>query len=195
MSTNDILELFRGGDEKAFREIYKAFSRNLLYYSINIVKDREMAEDVVSEAFVKLYKRRLIMESMDHIKRSLYIMCKNKSIDLMRRVMKERKNSFEIRPNLDKEDEVDLEHQAKVEMLKSLLLDSMMEELAKLPNRRRTIIWMYFFKSKTTDEIARDLHLNTQTVLNHKTRGLDHLRKIFSDKGISSWDDQEAGLA
>jgi len=57
------------------------------------------------------------------------------------------------------------------------LLQSLGEAIDKLPKQRKTILQLYFFGQKTTAEIAEQLNLNSQTVLNHKTRALEALRK------------------
>ena len=52
-----------------------------------------------------------------------------------------------------------------------------MAEIEKLPRQRKAIVRLYFFEQKTASEIAEQLGLNSQTVLNHKSKALEPLRK------------------
>jgi len=52
-----------------------------------------------------------------------------------------------------------------------------MQEIDKLPRQRKTILRLYFFEQKSTSEIAEQMGLNSQTVLNHKAKALESLRK------------------
>ena len=45
------------------------------------------------------------------------------------------------------------------------------------PSPFKTILRLYFFEQKNTIEIAELLQLSPQTVLNHKTKAIDALRK------------------
>ena len=50
-------------------------------------------------------------------------------------------------------------------------------ELEKLPKQAKAVLHLYYFKEKNTKEIASLLNLSGQTVLNHKTKGLQSLRR------------------
>jgi RNA polymerase sigma-70 factor (family 1) len=167
------LHAFRRGDEKAFRWVYDRLGKPLYYFAQNIVDSPAEAEDIVANAFVKLCGRsRETMESYEHIKRWLYVIVRNEAIDYLRYKNRSREVHQDLLHSRDKE-----EQKVDLEMLRMDLLQSLQEAIKKLPKQRKTILQLYFFEQKTTAEIAEQMQLNSQTVLNHKTRALESLRK------------------
>ena len=53
----DWLTAFNQGNSSAFREIFENYNRLLFTCAVQLVKDKEQAEDIVSEAFAKLWQR------------------------------------------------------------------------------------------------------------------------------------------
>lgn len=169
---NATMVAFREGDKDAFREIYDCLVRPLTYFVENIVFSQIDAEDIVANAFSKLFKARSDMRSIEHVKRWLYVIARNEAIDYLRLRRKRRETHSEI-TYLDSEwsDHFETEH------VKAAVLQGLLQEIEKLPRQRKTILRLYFFEQKSTAEIAIQLGLNAQTVLNHKAKALESLRK------------------
>jgi RNA polymerase sigma factor (sigma-70 family) len=167
-----IIHAFRDGDKDAFREVYDKMVRPLTYYVENIIFSTVDAEDIVASAFSKLYNARTGMRSVEHIKRWLYVIVRNESIDYLRLRSRLRESHSEVAYL-----EAESDDQHETERVKSALFQDVLSEIEKLPRQRRTILRLYFFEQKTTAEIAQLMGLNTQTVLNHKAKALDSLRK------------------
>jgi RNA polymerase sigma factor (sigma-70 family) len=167
-----IMISFREGDKHAFRWIHDQMVRPLTYFVENIIFSKTDAEDIVANAFYKLFHARTGMKSYEHIKRWLYVIVRNESIDYLR-IKAKRKESHHDLAYL----EAGFVEQAETERVKTMLLQSILEEIEKLPKQRKTILRLYFFEQKTTSEIADQLGLNSQTVLNHKAKALESLRK------------------
>lgn len=167
-----IMKAFREGDKDAFREIYDRTVRPLTFFVENIVYSSIEAEDIVASAFHKLYNARTGMRSFEHVKRWLYVTVRNQSIDYLRVRARKRESHGEL-AYLD----VASEEQMETERVKAELLRNILAEIDKLPRQRKAILRAYFFEQKTTAEIAGQLGLNPQTVLNHKAKALDALRK------------------
>jgi RNA polymerase sigma-70 factor (family 1) len=172
------LSAFRDGNADAFKLVYDRLSKSLLYFVQNIIDSPHDAEDIVASAFLKLFNARQGMESYDHVKRWLYVIVRNEAIDYLRY----RTRSREVHQDVGYMAEVD-EEMVDLEMLKMNLLQSLWEAIDGLPRQRKAIVQLYFFEKKTTAEIAEQLQLNSQTVLNHKTRALEALRKTVMMPG------------
>jgi RNA polymerase sigma-70 factor (ECF subfamily) len=167
-----IIHAFREGDRDAFREVYDKMVRPLTYYVENIIFSPIDAEDIVASAFSKLYNARAGMRSIEHIKRWLYVIVRNESIDYLRCRSRQRESHNEVAYLGTESDD-----QFETERLKSAVFQSILSEIEKLPRQRRTILRLYFFEQKTTAEIAQQMGLNSQTVLNHKSKAIESLRK------------------
>ncbi len=163
---------FREGDKEAFREVYDRMVRPLTYFVENIIFSTIDAEDIVASAFTKLYNARSGMRSIEHIKRWLYVIVRNESIDYLRLRSRLRESHTEV-AYLGAESD---DHH-ETERVKSAVFQGILTEIEKLPRQRKAILRLYFFEQKSTAEIAKQLGLNSQTVLNHKAKALESLRK------------------
>jgi len=167
-----IIRSFREGDKDAFRCVYDKMVRPLTYFVENIIFSTSDAEDIVANAFSKLYNARSGMKSFEHIKRWLYVIVRNESIDYLRSKRRLRESHTEV-AYLESASEDQLE----TERVKSEVFHKILAEIEKLPRQRKAILRAYFFEQKSTAEIAEQMGINSQTVLNHKAKALESLRR------------------
>ena len=172
-NNEDVVMLsFREGDQDAFRWVYDKLVRPLTYFVENIIFSTTDAEDIVANAFSKLYNARSGMRSFEHIKRWLYVIVRNESIDYLRSKRRLRESHTEVAYL-----ESAAEGQLETERVKTEVFQKILAEIENLPRQRKAILRAYFFEQKSTAEIAENMGLNSQTVLNHKAKALDSLRK------------------
>src|SRR5579863_2751697 len=87
--TTDIFTRFQQGDGDAFRVLYdRYFSR--LYLVVNEFVPQQLAEDIVSNAFIKLYNRRQAIKELEHIYPFLFVCARNEMIDHHRQQKRQR---------------------------------------------------------------------------------------------------------
>ncbi len=58
VSNKKLLALLKGNSELAFQQIYEKYWENLYRVSSTILKDGELAKDVIQEVFIKIWLRR-----------------------------------------------------------------------------------------------------------------------------------------
>lgn len=163
---------FREGNKEAFRWVYDRMVRPLTYFVENIIHSQVDVEDIVANAFYKLFHARANMRSYEHVKRWLYVTVRNESIDYLRAKTRQKESRHDL-AYLDS----NIEEHAETERVRTVLLQDIYQEIERLPKQRKTILRYYFFEQKNTSEIAEIMQLSPQTVLNHKTKALDALRK------------------
>jgi len=167
-----IIISFREGNKDAFRLVYDQMVRPLTYFVENIIHSQTDAEDIVANAFYKLFHARNGMKSIEHVKRWLYVIVRNEAIDFLRLKTRQRESQYDLAYL-----ETGVEEHIETERVRTILLQDIHKEIEKLPRQRKTILRLYFFEQKNTSEIAQIMQLSPQTVLNHKTKALDALRK------------------
>ena len=83
-SVNELREIQRRiavyDDEKAYKELFFLFYKALSQFAFSFVKSREMAEEIVSDVFINIWKGRKHLEEIDNLKTYLYISTKNISL-------------------------------------------------------------------------------------------------------------------
>ncbi|HXB08080.1 MAG TPA: RNA polymerase sigma-70 factor [Puia sp.] len=173
---SEVLKRFREGDGEAFTIIFESFTKSLVWFVRNIIKDEQDANDIVADVMLKLWRDRAKIKNASHLSRWLYTAARNAAIDYFKR---ERPRTDYIREQIFLQTQ--LERLTESEYDKSLLLREWKQLLDKaiqsLPPQRQAVIILHFYAGMTTDEIAATLKISPQTVLNHKSKAIDTLRK------------------
>jgi len=77
IDNDQLVREFQNGSELAFKAIFDLFNKRLLYLATEIVRDAAAAEDIVQEAFLKLWDRGANFADLTAIKAFLYLSVKN----------------------------------------------------------------------------------------------------------------------
>ena len=154
-------------------QLYAEKHRELYLYSNRIVKDDQLANDVVQECFIRLYKQDYD-KWKDRLIPWLFTVCRNLSIKFLNK-----KNRFvEIfETDYDKIDEsrsaseqMDLEYQKK-------LLKKYMRKLTK---RQRDVLKLRFFKDLDYSQCAKKLKTSSGNIGFQQCTAIQNLRKLMS---------------
>lgn len=162
------------GDEQAFRDVFDMFNKRLLYLAREIVSDATLAEDIVQEAFVKLWCRKETFDNLTAIKAFLYLCVKN----ACRNAYKHAKvvDKYLSRQETPVEDRVVL-----VKMIEAEVLDGLHQAIEKLPNGCKDVIYLGYFAEMSNQEVADALNVSINTVKTQKLRALRSLRGFLKD--------------
>jgi len=68
------------GDHDAYKKLFLVFYKDLKRFSYSFVQSNEVAEEIVSDAFVNLWKNRMRLLEIENLKVYLYVAVKNLSI-------------------------------------------------------------------------------------------------------------------
>ena len=80
----DLIERFRSGDSDAVRELYRAHGGAVLTVARSIVRDPELARDVVQRTFLKAWEGAQTFEGGREIAPWLYTIARRTAIDAIR---------------------------------------------------------------------------------------------------------------
>jgi RNA polymerase sigma-70 factor (family 1) len=174
---NEIFGLFRKGDKYAYKHFFDKYSKSLKLFALRCFDNEDDAEDAVAHAFYKLYLLRESIKAVKHIEPWLYTVVKNKAVDYRRHrsvVARADEEMGNLQELAEKEDpELERIEIATINHMHDLLHKA----IDRLPARRQQVIRLYFFQQKTTAEIADQLDISKQSVLNAKTKAIEALRK------------------
>lgn len=90
----NLVEQAKSGSERAFNKLYLQYKQTIWFTIYNIVKNRDIADDLVSVVFTKVYMK---LESyVSHISFEMWLktIAVNTSIDYIRRMKKEQLNNY-----------------------------------------------------------------------------------------------------
>jgi RNA polymerase sigma-70 factor (family 1) len=70
-------------DQKAYEELYVSLYKYLYNFAWSFVKSKQLAEEIVSDVFIKVWQKRTNLESIDNLKVYLYVATKNVSLNYL----------------------------------------------------------------------------------------------------------------
>ncbi|MEX0274860.1 MAG: RNA polymerase sigma factor [Flavobacteriaceae bacterium] len=166
-----IVELLRDRDEKAISLLYEHYADTLYGVALKVVIDPELAQDVLQESFVKIWRK---SDSYDSSKAKLFTwlfrITRNTAIDKIRSVSNKS----------DKEIQMDVSdvYNLGVDAIRPDELD-IRQNLEKIEEKYQIVLDALFFQGMTQQEASEELNIPLGTVKSRLKIGLRELKKIY----------------
>ena len=164
---------FQQGDESALAFFFGEFHPSLTLFAFQWVKNRQIAQDIASEAFVKTWRMHWKLDTYTGIRAYLYKTVRRDSQLAQRR----EKRRAEVHNFSELEtfcSDTPFQHLVRSETYR--LIHAALKTLS--PGYRK-VITMHFIDGKSTGEIARELNAPLNTIKAQKLKGLRALRKTL----------------
>ena len=187
MEENRLVELSKQGDEEAFGVLVKKYKTKVFNLAYSFTKDRETADDLAQEVFIKVYYALERFKFKSGFGTWIYRIAVNHFKDYLRKHRKERHVSLEAlgrEPSLP-DDEIKKKEKAQEAADRKKLL---YQALRSLPEKHQVILTLRDIQGHSYEEIAGILKLSPGTVDSR----LHRARKILRKK-IAPFLSQEGG--
>lgn len=168
---NHIVELLKERNEKAISLLYEHYGDTLYGVAHKVVRDEDLAQDVLQESFVKIWKN---SDSYDASKAKLFTwlfrITRNTAIDKLR----------SANTKADREIQIDVSnvYTLGVESTRPDLMD-VQENLNKIEPKYQIVLDALFFQGMTQQEASEELDIPLGTIKSRLKIGLRELRKIY----------------
>jgi RNA polymerase sigma-70 factor (ECF subfamily) len=169
------LEKAQNGDQQAFALIYDHFSEKIYRFIYFRVGHKEIAEDVLSDTFVKGWQKITQINSPAALSAWLYQIAKNNIIDYYR-IKKETIDLSEVENFL--EDEVNSVDTTNLNIEQKQLL----ELVDELPDEQREVIKYKFFEDLENEEIAYIMNKSEGAIRVIQHRAINKLKELANKK-------------
>lgn len=183
-------ELAKGlaqGDTGAFGSIMRNHYAVLLDYATRIVVDKALAEDIVEEVFIQVWKRHASFDSLNAVRKFLWINTRHDCMNALRNSNTRERHHQQIAQSSPLEEEATALH----DMIRAEVLAEVYAAIRELPEKMQQIFILSYIDGMKNQEIAMQLNLSEQTVRNQKSRALEILRIKFRENdtllGIIAW--------
>ena len=161
------------GSEEAFREVYLGYWNKIYSLALTYLKSPEAAQDIVQEVFLKIWKKRELLASVEDLESYIYITGRNEVINSFKKISK-----TGISDAADVPDDIMLPDTAtQVKELRQQLLKA----INRLPPQQLQIFKLTREQGLSHEEIAQQLGISKATVKNHMVRALNTLRQYLRD--------------
>jgi len=149
-STPDIISLIRQGNQKAFETLFKEYYARLCEYAFLLIKDKEVAAELVQDFFVKLWENRAKMD-IKTTNAYLFKSIHNNTIKYLTR----KKNVESI---------IDEKEYGQIMPIDFELTEMLEKSLNELPPKCKEIFMMSRLDKLRHNEIAEKLGISSKTV-------------------------------
>lgn len=167
----DWLVRIRTSDRTAFSELFEAMSPHLIRFAWRITRDEDAAEDIVQEAFLKVWRTRHRLDERRSLKALLYTIVRNLALNAIRSVQSHASPSDTIA-----EFEEDAQAPADVVLDAEDLGRRLDAWISEMPERRKEAFVLSRYHGMTHEEVADCMGLTPRTVNTHIVLALKYLR-------------------
>lgn len=167
-----LLILIKNGNELAFNQLYNRYWKRLFAYTLNILNDKGLAEDVIHEIFTNIWIKGDSL-NISTCENYLFVSAKHRAISLLRKVQFTAIDESII-TTLSYSPEIDATTNSKD--LKYIIENA----TQTLPKRCRDIFYMSRYEDYSNLEIAHYFKISQRTVENQLYLALKHLRAAIT---------------
>lgn len=185
-SDEQLVSRYISGDETALEVLISRYQQKIFSYIIMVVRDKELAEDLFQDTFIKVINTLRLGNYREEGKFNQWIMriTRNLIIDHFR---KNQKVSF-VDNNNENGSFFDYlsEPSLSVEqvMITNQIHESLRSLITLLPDKQREVLMMRLYQDMSFKEIADITNVSINTALGRMRYAILNLRKMVEEKNI-----------
>ena len=164
------------GDERAFTTLFHHYYKRIGKFVYHMTKSIELTEEVVQDAFIKIWLKRQTLQSIENFDGYLRVIVRNEAINALKKIAAERVSSLKIEKFLAEESALD-PSESKTEFYRELIATA----VSKLPEQQRKVYIMSRYDRLKYQEIAAQLGLSQTTVKKHIQLAVAFIREKLAD--------------
>lgn len=187
LTDEELVAAYAGGDNKAFDNLLERHQQRLFSYIYQLVRDRDLADDLFQETFVKAITTIKQNRYNDQGKFSAWLMriARNITIDYFRA----EKNEIQISTD-DTEYDILNRRELSEETIEDMMIDIQIEEdlrvlVDELPDVQREVLTMRFYRDLSFKEIADLTDVSINTALGRMRYAILNLRRMAKERQLT----------
>jgi RNA polymerase sigma-70 factor (ECF subfamily) len=170
-SDSNLLELYRKGEEDAFREIVNRYKNSLYAFLRRFVNQQDIVEDVFQETFLQLYTSRDSFDAERPLRPWLFTIAANKAKDALRKMQRQATMSMGAMADAGDVSQDELiniltsyETRPEEEISKDETAVRVRQIIADMPDNLREILILAYFEQFSYKHMAEILSIPIGTV-------------------------------
>lgn len=172
----DLIVRLKDGDQTAFELLFHFYYSGLVLFSTQFTTDRNEAEEIVQDFFVKFWQRHAQISLTESLKSYFFLSVKNSSLNFLKHKKVEETYIRKMTEMADRHLAYDPD----------LYVDSELQEKVKqaidlLPEKCREVFVMSRLRGMRNDDIAAELNISKRTVETQISKALKVLRVELKD--------------
>lgn len=185
LSDNELVALYVNGDESALKTLIQRHEKRVFSYILLSVKNRELAEDIFQDTFIKVINTLRSGNYHEEGKFVQWVMriANNLKIDYFRKM--QRMPAFETNGEFDIFDIIyGSDPSIEQKMITEQLYAEIAEMVKLLPAEQREVLEMRIYQDISFKDIAEMTDVSINTALGRMRYALINLRKILKEKNV-----------
>ncbi|MDT0551948.1 RNA polymerase sigma factor [Urechidicola vernalis] len=173
MKEEELIKECKKNNYTAQMQLYNMHKRQVFNASWRILKNKQDAEDVLQDSFIKGFRKVEQLKDDTNIGAWFKRIAINRSLDVLRKRNKQW---------MDDVDEIEIEADVNSDDLieeESITIDLIKECIHNLSEKYRVILTLYLIENYNHREISEELQLKESTVRNQYIRGKKKLKEMF----------------
>lgn len=173
---NKLITLIKSDDQKALEQLHKKYYFSLCNFSLQFVKNKSYAEEIVSDVFLNIWLKRETLSIRSNVKSYLFAATRNRALNFLKTPKVEFREINETHQNsttTDLEPDAELHYSDTLNRIEKIIND--------LPPQRRIIFKLNRIDGLKYKEIAEVLSISVNTVQKQMTEALKHIAKYYSN--------------
>ena len=179
-SDSEVVILVLQGDNDMYAHIVERYEAKLLRYANFLIKDYDMASELVQDTFIKAYIGLNGFRLDKSFSSWIYRILHNEAMNLIKRNKKV--------PNFTDQgmtgDEIFVKFATDKTIDKNILKENVAKCMSRISIKYQEVLVLYYFDQLKYDEISDILHIPASTVGVRIKRAKDELRKICQSEGV-----------
>jgi RNA polymerase sigma-70 factor (ECF subfamily) len=170
----------QAGDREALDELLKAVQEPLYRYILRLAGERTLAEDILQEVFIRIYRKLMWLEAPELFRPWAYRIA---SRETFKRLQREKRWTEQVR------DEAVLEAiptEASREEFAPELAEHLPELISRVSPASRAVLILHYLDEMSLGEVADVLGIAPGTVKSRLAYGLESLRRAFDERRAPS---------
>ena len=182
-----LIDEVRGGQRASFSELVKRHQRGLLRLCMRFMKDLDISQDVVQEAFIKAFEKLHLFEGRASFKSWLYQIAVNTARNKLRESRYDYSNIDDVQLSVSATAEKGLVHSAVSEIIQ--------EQVDRLPFKQKTALVLRVYEDMSFAEIAEVMECPYDTAKANYRHALMKLREAFEHQTeLRKWTEDVGGF-
>lgn len=149
--------------EEEFAKVYELYVDDIYRLCFSFMKNHMDAEDAVQETFLKFFHTDKKFESINHQKAWLIVTASNHCKNMLKQSWRKRQP---------------LEDYREIPGEETQMMDEMLELIMNLPDKYKTVVYMYYYEGYDSGEIAKLLKKPPSTIRTY----LQKARKLLKQE-------------
>ena len=172
MIERHIIKSLKEGDREAFSMLYKQYWEKVYHFCGLYLNNRDVAEDVVQEVFIKLLNWDESFDNEEHLKHYLYKAVRNSCLNQIKMTGIRADILESIQKNTPED-----ENNFFVNVVRAEVYQEIMGAIQDLPTECGRIFKLAYVEGFSNDEIATQLSISVNTVKAQKNKAKIQLRE------------------